>query len=133
MQPHAAALDDQRARHTVARRGLEESGELGAVDLAHRATDELADLGRDIQLLAANLGFADHDAVVEGDRDAELGKVGAGQALGRRQQLDERAGVDDGRDSLTRRLLMEQGSAGHFSPLTSRPSSGDRRPGVAGA
>ena len=43
----SAALDDHQAGHLVARRRFEEAGELGAVDLAHRAADELADLGGD--------------------------------------------------------------------------------------
>ncbi len=68
VQPHAAALDEQDAGHPVARRRLEQAGQLGAVDLADGAADELADLGSQVHLLAADLRMADHDAVVERHR-----------------------------------------------------------------
>jgi hypothetical protein len=116
VQAHAAAFDDQDARHLVARGGLEQAGELGAVDLADGAADELADLRCEIDLLAADLGVADHQAVVERHRDAELGEVGAGEPLRRRQQLDERTCIGECRDALARCLFVKK-CAGHLSPL----------------
>ena len=117
VQAHAAALDDQDARHLVARGGLEQARELGAVDLADGAADELADLGGEVNLLAVDPGVADHDAIVERHRDAELGEVRAGEPFRRRQQLREGARVDEGCDALARGKFVEKSGAGHLSPL----------------
>ncbi len=112
VQPHAARLEQQHDRHrsTLRRlidRALEEPGQLRSVDLADRAAHEAAFLRRDQHAAAAERRRAHDDAVVERHRRVEQRQVRARRTRGRRQQLAERAGVDQRGDPLARVRLVE--------------------------
>ena len=94
MQADASALDDKDAGDVITGGGFEDAGQLRPVDLADRTADKLPDLGGEIDRCATEFGAADHEPVVERNRNVELGKIRAHHALGWRKELNERARID---------------------------------------
>jgi hypothetical protein len=119
VQPYAAGFGEQQhRRRPVAQRALQQPDELGAMHLADTAAHELAFLRGDEDAAAIEPAVADHDAVVEGRRHAELRKVRAHHARARRQPLFEARRVEQPRDPLARRALGETRvhAAASFNP-----------------
>src|SRR4029077_797992 len=111
-QPPAAGIEQQqdRARPALAglvARGAQQADKFCPVHLAEGPAEKTSLLRGDEHRPARKFPTADDDAVVKGSREVELREVRAHGALLRADELAKTSGIENPRNPLARRRLVE--------------------------